>query len=107
MFPPPWTFWGTVLLNLAFQFLLGFFYYNEPFSFNKFVGFILIWIAVIIYLKDIYQTDNQGRNARHYAKKSKDLMQLLDDFETTRDNVGTYSTERSKTQVIETENELN
>ena len=40
------------------QFLLGFFYYNEPFSFNKFVGFILIWIAVIIYLKDIYQTDN-------------------------------------------------
>ena len=37
------------------QFLLGFFYYNEPFSINKFVGFILIWIAVIIYLKDIYQ----------------------------------------------------
>jgi len=37
------------------QFLLGFFYYNEPFSINKFLSFILIWIAVFIYLKDIYE----------------------------------------------------
>jgi len=37
------------------QFLLGFFYYNEPFSTQKFVSFILIWIAVIIYLKDLYE----------------------------------------------------
>ena len=37
------------------QFLLGFFYYNEPFSSQKFVSFILIWIAVIIYLKDLYE----------------------------------------------------
>ena len=31
------------------QFLLGFFYYNEPFSTQKFLSFILIWIAVFIY----------------------------------------------------------
>ena len=37
------------------QFLLGFFYYNEPFSIHKLIGFILIWIAVFIYLKDLYQ----------------------------------------------------
>ena len=39
------------------QFLLGYFHYNEPFSFLKFVSFIFIWIAVIIYLKDLYETD--------------------------------------------------
>ena len=36
------------------QFLLGFFYYNEQFSTQKFIGFIFIWIAVFIYLKDLY-----------------------------------------------------
>jgi chloramphenicol-sensitive protein RarD len=38
-----------------FQFLLGFFYYDEPFSIQKFISFILIWIAVFIYLKDLYE----------------------------------------------------
>ena len=37
------------------QFLLGFFYYNETFSIHKFLSFILIWIAVSIYLKDLYE----------------------------------------------------
>ena len=37
------------------QFLLGFFYYNETFSMQKFLSFILIWIAVSIYLKDLYE----------------------------------------------------
>ena len=41
----------------TFQFILGFFYYNEPFSFIKLISFILIWIAVIIYLKDLYEND--------------------------------------------------
>jgi len=41
----------------TFQFLLGFFYYNEPFSIIKLVSFILIWIAVFIYLKDLYEND--------------------------------------------------
>ena len=41
----------------TFQFLLGYFYYNEPFSFVKLVSFILIWIAVIIYLKDLHETN--------------------------------------------------
>jgi len=36
------------------QFLLGFFYYNETFSTEKFISFIIIWIAVFIYLKDLY-----------------------------------------------------
>ena len=39
----------------TFQFILGFFYYNEPFSTLKLVSFILIWIAVFIYLKDLYE----------------------------------------------------
>ena len=39
------------------QFILGYFYYNEDFSIIKFVSFIIIWIAVIIYLKDLYETD--------------------------------------------------
>ena len=37
------------------QFLLGFFYYNETFSVHKFLSFILIWIAVFIYLRDLYE----------------------------------------------------
>ena len=39
------------------QFLLGYFYYDEPFSVIKLGSFILIWIAVIIYLKDLYETN--------------------------------------------------
>ena len=39
------------------QFLLGFFYYDEVFSFNKLVSFIIIWFAVIIYLRDLYETN--------------------------------------------------
>ena len=37
----------------TFQFILGFFYYNEIFSVIKFVSFIIIWVAVFIYLKDL------------------------------------------------------
>ena len=39
------------------QFILGYFYYNEEFSLIKFLSFIIIWIAVIIYLKDLYETN--------------------------------------------------
>ena len=39
----------------TFQFILGFFNYNEAFSTSKLVSFILIWIAVFIYLKDLYE----------------------------------------------------
>ena len=39
------------------QFILGYFYYNEEFSLIKFVSFIIIWFAVIIYLKDLYETN--------------------------------------------------
>jgi len=39
------------------QFILGYFYYNEEFSLIKFLSFIMIWIAVIIYLKDLYETN--------------------------------------------------
>ena len=40
----------------TFQFLLGYFYYDETFSITKLVSFIFIWIAVIIYLKDLHET---------------------------------------------------
>ena len=39
------------------QFLLGYYYYDESFSVAKLVSFIFIWIAVIIYLKDLYETN--------------------------------------------------
>ena len=39
------------------QFILGYFYYNEEFSLVKFLSFIIIWIAVIIYLNDLYETN--------------------------------------------------
>ena len=41
----------------TFQFLLGYFYYDEPFSISKLVSFIFIWIAVIIYLNDLHETN--------------------------------------------------
>ena len=41
----------------TFQFILGYFYYDEPFSLPKLVSFIFIWIAVIIYLKDLYENN--------------------------------------------------
>ena len=39
------------------QFLLGLFLYEEQFMLNKLIGFVLIWIAVIIYLKDLYENN--------------------------------------------------
>tara|TARA_B100000795_G_C22757974_1_gene422345 strand:- start:181 stop:1059 length:879 start_codon:yes stop_codon:yes gene_type:complete len=47
----------TFYITPTLQFLLGYFHYNEDFSLVKFVSFILIWIAVIIYLKDLYETN--------------------------------------------------
>ena len=37
------------------HFLLGVFYFNEVFNTYKLIGFIFIWIAIIIYLKDLKQ----------------------------------------------------
>ena len=39
----------------TFQFLLGYFIFNEPMNFEKLLSFILIWIAVFIYMKDLYE----------------------------------------------------
>jgi len=35
------------------QFLLGFYYFAEPLDINKLISFIIIWIAVAIYLRDL------------------------------------------------------
>ena len=35
------------------QFLLGFYYFGENLELNKLISFIIIWIAVAIYLKDL------------------------------------------------------
>ena len=37
------------------QFLLGYYLFNEPLNFEKLVSFIFIWIAVFIYMKDLYE----------------------------------------------------
>ncbi len=39
----------------TFQFILGLFLYNEPFDTYRLIGFILIWVAVIIYIIDLYE----------------------------------------------------
>ncbi len=39
------------------QFLLGYLYFNEPFSPEKLISFIFIWIAVFIYMKDLYENN--------------------------------------------------
>ena len=37
------------------QFLLGYFLFNETMKVETLVSFILIWIAVFIYMKDLYE----------------------------------------------------
>ncbi len=37
------------------QFLLGYFLFNETMKIETLVSFILIWIAVFIYMKDLYE----------------------------------------------------
>tara|TARA_B100000401_G_scaffold436623_1_gene380471 strand:+ start:124 stop:996 length:873 start_codon:yes stop_codon:yes gene_type:complete len=39
----------------TFQFILGLFLYNESFDLNRLIGFILIWVAVIVYIYDLYE----------------------------------------------------
>ena len=39
----------------TFQFILGLFLYNEPFDTYRLIGFILIWVAVLIYVFDLYE----------------------------------------------------
>lgn len=40
------------------QFLLGIFYFGEVLDLNKLVGFIIIWIAVLIYFNDLRKEEN-------------------------------------------------
>ena len=47
------------------QFLLGLFYFNENFDQLKLLSFIIIWIAVFIYLWDLnsgFKTENINGN---------------------------------------------
>ena len=39
----------------TFQFILGFFFTMNRFDMNRLIGFILIWVAVIIYMFDLYE----------------------------------------------------
>ncbi len=41
----------------TFQFLLGYFYYDEQFSIIKLISFVIIWLAVIVYLRDLYESN--------------------------------------------------
>ena len=48
----------------SLQFVLGFFFYNESFSFVKLISFILIWIAVIIYIIDLYEVSSVSKKEK-------------------------------------------
>ena len=39
------------------QFILGYFLYNETLNVEKLLSFILIWIAVFIYMRDLYENN--------------------------------------------------
>ena len=39
------------------QFILGYFLYNETLNVEKLLSFILIWIAVFIYIRDLYENN--------------------------------------------------
>ena len=64
---PSWSYFAIItsllfsglifFLTPTSQFLLGFFYFNEPFNMTKLISFIIIWIAVFIYLKDLYENN--------------------------------------------------
>ena len=41
----------------TFQFILGYFYYDEQFSIIKLISFVIIWLAVIVYLRDLYESN--------------------------------------------------
>jgi chloramphenicol-sensitive protein RarD len=41
----------------TFQFILGYFYYGEQFSIIKLISFVIIWLAVIVYLRDLYESN--------------------------------------------------
>jgi len=41
----------------TFQFILGYFYYDEQFSIIKLISFAIIWLAVIVYLRDLYESN--------------------------------------------------
>ena len=47
----------TFYITPTLQFLLGFYLFNEALNFEKLLSFILIWIAVFIYLKDLYENN--------------------------------------------------
>ena len=45
----------TFKTSRTFQFIIGLFLYNEPFDTYRLIGFILIWVAVLIYVFDLYE----------------------------------------------------
>ena len=47
----------TFYITPTLQFLLGYLLFNEPMNIEKLVSFFLIWIAVFIYLKDLYENN--------------------------------------------------
>ena len=42
-----------LFLTPTSQFILGVFFFNEILTFEKLLGFIIIWLAVIIYLNEL------------------------------------------------------
>ena len=42
-----------LFLTPTSQFLLGITYFDEILTFDKFIGFVIIWIAVCIYLNEL------------------------------------------------------
>jgi chloramphenicol-sensitive protein RarD len=68
---------STKLINLStigilqyitpsIQFLLGAFLYKEPFNIQRLIGFILIWIALVVFTAETihYQRSQQGKPAQ-------------------------------------------
>mgnify|MGYP001259907855 CR=1 FL=1 len=44
---------GELFQTPTAQFVLGLYYYNEPLLLDELISFVLIWIAVLIYLNEL------------------------------------------------------
>ncbi len=50
------------------QFMLGTIVYHEPFDRYKFIGFTLVWIALLLYASDSLLAHNQRKQAKREAE---------------------------------------
>ena len=49
-------------LGPILQFLLGYFVFNEPMSLARWIGFLIVWLAVTVFSYDAVKTYRENKN---------------------------------------------